>query len=237
MTPDAITLPRCGGRRNQQGFWVACSWKARRRTRVEPKEADVRKLIVQEWMTLDGVVQAPGMKDEDRSGGFEHGGWSLPYFEDASMKWVVDNLNEAGGFVLGRRTYELFAGHWPNASEEEQPMAQPLNSKPKFVATKTLTEPLDWENSTVLHGDVAKAVAALKEEDGGDLLIIGSAGLVKTLVDHDLVDEYRMMIDPLVVGGGKRLFPEDGALNELKLLGSEATETGAILATYAATKA
>ena len=197
----------------------------------------MRKLIVQEWMTLDGVVQAPGMKDEDRSGGFEHGGWSLPYFEDASLKWVVDNLNEAGGFVLGRRTYELFAGHWPNASEEEQPMAQPLNSKPKFVATKTLTEPLDWENSTVLHGDVAKAVAALKEEDGGDLLVIGSAELVKTLLDHDLVDEYRMMIDPLVVGGGKRLFPEDGALNELKLLDSEATETGAILATYAATKA
>jgi dihydrofolate reductase len=201
------------------------------------KEADVRKLIVQEWTTLDGVIQAPGMKDEDRTGGFEHGGWSLPYFEDASMKWVVDNLNEAGGFVLGRRTYELFAGHWPNASEEEQPMAQPLNSKPKFVATKTLTEPLDWENSTVLHGDVVKAVGALKEEDGGDLLVIGSAELVKTLVEHDLVDEFRMMIDPLIVGGGKRLFPDDGAMNELKLLDSEATETGAILATYAATKA
>ena len=197
----------------------------------------MRKLIVQEWMTLDGVVQAPGMKDEDTSGGFEHGGWSLPYFEDTSMKWVVDNLNEAGGFVLGRRTYELFAGHWPTASEEEQLMAQPLNSKPKFVATKTLTAPLDWENSTVLHGDVAKAVAALKEEDGGDLLVIGSAELVNTLVDHDLVDEYRVMIDPLVVGGGKRLFPEDGALSELKLLDSKATETGAILATYAATKA
>jgi dihydrofolate reductase len=207
-----------------------------RRARVKPEVADVRKLIVQAWMTLDGVMQAPGMKNEDTSGGFEHGGWSLPYFEDTSMKWVVDNLNEAGGFVLGRSTYELFAGHWPDASEEEQPMAQPLNSKPKFVATKTLTEPLDWENSTVLHGDVAKAVATLKEEDGSDLLVIGSAELVKTLVGHDLVDEYRLMIDPLVVGGGKRLFPEDGALSELKLLDSKTTETGAILATYAATK-
>jgi dihydrofolate reductase len=197
----------------------------------------VCKLMVQEWVTLDGVVQAPGMKDEDRSGGFEHGSWSLPYFEDTSMKWVVDNLNEAGGFVLGRRTYELFAGHWPNASEEEQPMAQPLNSKPKFVATKTLTEPLEWENSTILPGDVAKAVADLKEEDGDHLLVIGSAELVKTLVDHDLVDEFRMMIDPLVIGGGKRLFPEDGALNELKLIDSETTKTGAILATYAATEA
>jgi dihydrofolate reductase len=136
----------------------------------------VRKLIVQEWMTLDGVIQAPGMKDEDRSGGFEHGGWSTPYFEDTSMKWLVDNLNEAGGFVLGRRTYELFAEHWPEAPEEEQPMAKPLNSKPKFVATKTLTEPLEWENSTVLKGDMTKAVAALKKEDGGDLLVIGSSG-------------------------------------------------------------
>ncbi len=116
-------------------------------------------------------------------------------------------------------------------------MAQPLNSKPKFVATGTLTEPLDWENSTVLHGDVAKAVAALKEEEGGYLLVIGSTELVNTLVDRDLVDEYRIMIDPLVVGGGKRLFPENGALKELKLLNSKATKTGAILATYSAAKA
>ncbi len=196
----------------------------------------MRKVIVQEWMTLDGVVQAPGMKDEDRSGGFQHGGWSLPYFEDASMKWVVENLSRAGGFLLGRRTYENFAGHWPNASEEEQPMARPLNSKPKYVASTTLSEPLEWENSTLLQGDVAKAVAALKEEDGDDLLVIGSTELAKTLIEHDLVDEFRVMIDPLVVGGGKRLFPEDGSLSELKLVDSEATKTGAILATYAATE-
>jgi dihydrofolate reductase len=194
----------------------------------------MRKLIVQVWMTLDGVVQAPGMKDEDPSGGFEHGGWSLPYFEDTSMKWLVENLNGAGGYVLGRRTYETFASHWPNASDDEQPMAQPLNSKPKYVATTTLSEPLEWENSTVLRGDVAEAVAALKQEDGDHLLVIGSAELVKTLIDHGLVDEFRFMIDPLVVGGGKRLFPDDGALNELQLVESEATESGAILATYAA---
>ncbi len=196
----------------------------------------MRKVIVQEWMTLDGVVQAPGMKDEDRSGGFQHGGWSLPYFEDASMKWVVENLSQAGGFLLGRRTYEAFAGHWPNASEEEQPMARPLNSKPKYVASTTLSEPLAWENSTLLQGDVAKAVAALKEEDGDDLLVIGSTELAKTLIEHGLVDEFRVMIDPLVVGGGKRLFPEDGSLSELKLVDSTATKTGAILATYAATQ-
>jgi dihydrofolate reductase len=196
----------------------------------------MRKVIVQEWMTLDGVVQAPGMKDEDRSGGFQHGGWSLPYFEDASMKWVVENLSRAGGFLLGRRTYQSFAGHWPHASEEEQPMARPLNSKPKYVASTTLSEPLEWENSTLLQGDVAKAVAVLKEEDGDDLLVIGSTELAKTLIEHDLVDEFRVMIDPLVVGGGKRLFPEDGSLSELKLVHSEATKTGAILATYAATE-
>jgi dihydrofolate reductase len=194
----------------------------------------MRKLIVQVWMTLDGVVQAPGMKDEDPSGGFEHGGWSLPYFEDTSMKWLVENLNGAGGYVLGRRTYETFASHWPNASDDEQPMAQPLNSKPKYVATTTLSEPLEWENSTVLRGDVAEAVAVLKQEDGDHLLVIGSADLVKTLIDHGLVDEFRFMIDPLVVGGGKRLFPDDGALNELHRVESEATESGAILATYAA---
>jgi dihydrofolate reductase len=216
------------------------SWylvETKQRVGVRPGEAHVRKLIVQEWMTLDGVVQAPVMKEEDRSGGFEHGGWSVPYFEDTSTNWVVDNLNEAGGFVLGRRTYELFAGYWPNASEEEQRMAQPLNSKPKFVASKTLKGPLEWENSTLLHGDVVKAIAGLKEEDGENLLVIGSAELVKTLVDHDLVDEFRMMIDPLVVGGGKRFFPEDGAINELKLVDSETTKTGAILATYVGTEA
>ena len=108
----------------------------RRETRDETarsKEADVRKLIVQEWMTLDGVIQAPGMKDEDRSGGFEHGGWSTPYFEDTSMKWLVDNLNEAGGFVLGRRTYDIFAEHWPEAPEAEQPMAKPLTASPSSL--------------------------------------------------------------------------------------------------------
>jgi dihydrofolate reductase len=193
----------------------------------------MRKVIVQEWMTLDGVVQAPGAADEDTTGGFRHGGWHLPYFDDISMKWVVENLNEAGGFLLGRRTYEGFAGHWPNASEEEQPLAEPLNAKPKFVPTTTLTEPLEWENSSVLHGDLAEAVRALKQEKGGDLLVIGSATLVQSLIEHDLVDEFRFMIDPLVVGGGKRIFPGDGAMRPLRLVDSQVVTTGATLATYA----
>ena len=121
----------------------------------------MRKLIVDEWLTLDGVAQAPMEPEEDKRGGFEHGGWHMPYADEAFQKWVLQNLTEAGGFVLGRRTYEGFASHWPNASEEEQPVAEPLNTKPKYVATTTLAEPLEWQNSTVLHGDVKHALAAL----------------------------------------------------------------------------
>jgi dihydrofolate reductase len=193
----------------------------------------MRKAIVQEWMTLDGVVQAPGAADEDTGGGFRHGGWHLPYFDDLSMKWVLDNVSGAGGFLLGRRTYEGFASHWPNASEAEQPLAEPLNTRPKYVASRTLSEPLEWQNSTVLHGDVAEAVAALKRQDGEDLLVIGSTELARTLVEHDLVDEFRVMVDPLLVGGGKRLFRDDGARRPLRLLDSQVTTTGAIVATYA----
>ena len=193
----------------------------------------MRKVIVVEWMTLDGVVQAPGARDEDTSGGFQHGGWHLPYFDDLARSWVVDGYATAGGFLLGGRTYQNLAAYWPNASEEEQVIAQPLNPRPKYVASTTLTEPLQWQHATLLRGDVAQAVADLKRQDGGDLLAIGSPGLVQTLVEHDLVDELRVMVDPLVVGGGKRLFAEDGVLRPLRLLDSQVTTAGAILATYA----
>jgi dihydrofolate reductase len=193
----------------------------------------MRKVIVNEFMSLDGVVQAPGAVDEDTSGGFEHGGWHLRYFDDLSQKRVLESIVEAGGFLLGRRTYEIFAAYWPNAPEEEQVIAEPLNTKPKYVASTTLSDPLEWQNATVLRGDVAEAVAALKQEDGGDLHMIGSTELVQTLIDHDLVDEFRLMIDPVVLGGGKRIFREDGSLRTLRLVDSEVTTTGAVLATYA----
>jgi dihydrofolate reductase len=125
----------------------------------------MRKVVVDEWMSLDGVVQAPGAAEEDTTGGFHHGGWHLRYFDEASRKWVLDYLTEAGGFLLGRRAYENFAAYWPNASEEEQPVAQPLNSKPKYVASTTLSEPLEWENSSVPRGEIADAVRALKQDD------------------------------------------------------------------------
>ena len=193
----------------------------------------MRRVIVNEWMSLDGVVQAPGAPDEDRSGGFEHGGWHQRYFDDLSRKQALDTIIEAGGFLLGRRTYEVFAAYWPNAPEEEQVIAEPLNTKAKFVASTTLSEPLEWQNSTLLEGDVAAAVAALKREHSDDLHVIGSTKLVQTLIEHDLVDEFRVMIDPVVLGGGKRLFPDDGGLRPLRLIDSQVTTTGAIMASYA----
>jgi dihydrofolate reductase len=194
----------------------------------------MRKLVVNEFMSLDGVAQAPGGADEDPSGGFAHGGWHMRYMEDeVARKRVLESIVEAGGFVLGRRTYEIFAAYWPNASEDEQVIAEPLNTKPKYVASRSLTEPLEWQNSTLLQGDVAEAVAALKQENGGDLHVIGSTELVKTLFEHGLVDELRLMIDPVIVGGGKRIFRDDGALRLLRLVDSEVATTGAILATYA----
>ena len=193
----------------------------------------MRKVIVNEFMSLDGVVQAPGGADEDPSGGFGHGGWHLGYFDDVSRKWVLDSIVEAGGFLLGRRTWEIFAAYWPNASEEEQVIAVPLNTKPKYVASRTLSDPLEWQSSTVLRGDLAEAVAALKQQDGGDLHVIGSADLVRSLIEHDLVDELRLMVDPVLLGGGKGIFRADGARRPLRLVDGEVTSTGAILATYA----
>jgi dihydrofolate reductase len=196
----------------------------------------MRRVIVNEFVSLDGVAQAPGGEEEDTSGGFAHGGWSMQYMDEPAMSTVLASIKEAGGFLLGRRTYEIFASYWPNAPEEEQVVAEPLNTKPKYVASRTLDSPLQWQNSTLLEGDVADAVAALKQEDGGDIHVIGSLDLLKTLLEHDLVDELRLMIDPVALGGGKRLFPEDGTMRPLQLVDSQVTSTGAILATYARAK-
>jgi dihydrofolate reductase len=194
----------------------------------------MRKLIVNEFLSLDGVSQAPGGADEDPSGGFAHGGWHMQYMEEETARqWVLRGIFEASGFVLGRRTYEIFAAYWPNAPEEEQVIAEPLNSKPKYVASTTLSEPLEWENSTLLQGDVAEAVAALKQADGGELHTIGSTEFVQTLIEHELVDEFRLMFDPVLLGGGKRIFRDDGLRRPLRLVDAQTASTGAILATYA----
>jgi dihydrofolate reductase len=193
----------------------------------------MRKVIVSEWMTLDGVVQAPMSPGEDADGGFRHGGWHLPHAGDAAFqRRVAETVGSAGGFIFGRRTYENFAAFWPNAPRDQAILADPLNERPKYVASTTLSEPLGWRNSTLLRGDVAQAVAALKREEGGDLLVIGSTRLVQTLIEHELLDELRLIIDPVLAGGGKRAFRDDGVLRRLRLTHSEVTATGSLILTY-----
>lgn len=195
----------------------------------------MRRVIVNEWMSLDGVVQAPIGVQEDTDGGFAHGGWHLPHAGDAALQQrMIDTIRSAGGFLLGRRTYESFAAHWPNASPAEQVIAEPLNTQPKYVASTTLSAPLAWANATLLGGDVPSAIAALKRQPGGDLVVFGSTRLVPTLLAHDLVDVLQLTIDPVILGTGKRIFNEEGALRALRLTDSLVTSTGAILATYTA---
>jgi dihydrofolate reductase len=190
----------------------------------------MRRVIVDEFLSLDGVAQAPGGADEDTSGGFAHGGWQMQYPADEVLRQqVVENIVEAGAFLLGRRTYEIFAAYWPN--EGPQQLAEPLNAKPKYVVSTTLTEPLGWQNSTLV--DVPDGVRELKQGDGGDLHVIGSTELVRSLLEHDLVDELRLMIHPVVLGGGKRIFRDDGVLKQFRLVDGQVTETGIVFAKYA----
>jgi dihydrofolate reductase len=192
----------------------------------------MRKLVVNEFLTLDGVMQAPGAADEDRSGGFEHGGWQLSYFDDVFAKAVVVGMAEAGGFIFGRKTWETFAAYWPTAPAEEQEVAKPLNALPKYVASRTLREPLAWNNSKPITGDVVEGVRLLKQQSGKDLHLIGSGDLAQTLIGNDLVDEYRLMIHPIVLGSGKRLFRDGNARRPLALVESTTSTTGVLIATY-----
>jgi dihydrofolate reductase len=190
----------------------------------------MRKLVVSEFLTLDGVMQAPGGADEDRRGGFEHGGWQTSSMDEEEGASIDEGLASAGGLLLGRVTYEIFAGYWP--SSDEEPIAGILNAMPKYVASTTLQEPLGWNNSNLIKGDVADGVATLKEELGKDLRVIGSGQLAQTLMERDLVDEYHLMIHPVVLGSGQRLFREGGRKVPLRLVNSTTTGTGVQIATY-----
>jgi len=190
----------------------------------------MRKLTVSEFVSLDGVMQAPGGADEDTEGGFRHGGWQMGYFDDVAGERIGASMAQTGAFLLGRRTYEIFASYWPTQSDDD-PFAKILNGLPKYVASTTLGEPLAWQNSTLLQGDVAKAVAELKEGKGGNIVVLGSGGLVQTLYENDLVDEYSLMIHPIVLGSGKKLFREVPR-KPLKLADSVTTSTGVVMATY-----
>jgi dihydrofolate reductase len=190
------------------------------------------RIVLSEFLTLDGVMQAPGGKDEDRSGGFEHGGWQMDnhYIDDVGGQAVMQSFEGADGLLLGRRTYEIFASYWPKSDEE--PIAGVMNNMKKYVASTTLKSPLEWQNSELLEGDTVEAVGALKDQPGRDLLVIGSGDLAQTLIGSDLVDEYRLMIHPIVVGGGKRLFRDGNPLAKLTLVDSKMTTTGVAILTY-----
>jgi dihydrofolate reductase len=191
----------------------------------------MRKVIVSEFLTLDGVMQAPGDPEEDRSGGFEHGGWQLPYFDDVAGSAISEGMAAAGGYLLGRKTYEIFAAFWPSQPDDDS-FAATLNSLPKYVASTTLKEPLKWQNSTLIKGDVAEEVAELKQGPGKDLQVIGSGDLAQTLMQAGLVDEYQLMVHPIVLGSGLRLFREGSPKIPLRLVDSKTTGTGVLILTY-----
>ena len=188
------------------------------------------KLVVTTFVTLDGVYQAPGGPEEDRSGGFEQGGWLAPHFDEAAGAFMGDVFRRAGSFLLGRKTYEIFAGYWPKVTDENNPVASALNRLPKYVASRSL-EKAEWQHSTVVR-DVPSDVAALKEEPGGELQVHGSGNLIRTLLEHDLVDVYNLLVFPVVLGAGKRLFPEGVTPTGLRLTQSQRTEKGVVILSY-----
>lgn len=191
----------------------------------------MRKLVAGAFVTLDGVMQAPGGPDEDRDGGFPHGGWLVPYFDEAFATIMAEWTKRAGAYLLGRRTYEIFAGSWPNATDPADESAVALNTRPKYVASRTLDR-VEWNNSTLLDGDVAAAVAKLKAEDGGEIQVHGSSVLVQTLLESDLVDEIRIWTFPVLLGTGKRFFGEGTIPLGLRLTETRTNTTGAVLHVY-----
>jgi dihydrofolate reductase len=194
------------------------------------KGEHMSKIVVFENLTLDGVMQAPGRPDEDRRGGFEHGGWALPFADQVMGKAAAESMATSAALLFGRRTYEDFYAVWP--SRTDNPYTEVLNKSQKYVVSTTLKEPLPWSNSTLLKGDVADAVSRLKEQPGKDLVILGSGDLVNSLMRRNLIDEYVLQIYPLILGSGRRLFNDSGPMAALRLIDSKTTTTGVVMATY-----
>ena len=192
------------------------------------------ELTIVESLSIDGVMQAPGRPDEDTRDGFEHGGWAVPYADAVMGRAMAERMGGGGAIVLGRRTYEDLYGYWPK--QKDNPYTETLNRTQKYVASTTLHEPLPWESSTLLEGDVVEAVAGLKREEE-HLTVIGSGELVRSLMDRALVDEFLLLLHPLVLGSGRRLFPDDGALAHLELTDLLTTTTGVVIGTYRAAAA
>lgn len=188
----------------------------------------MRKLIVNTFITLDGVMQAPGGPPEDPTGGFTYGGWSVNYWDDIMGQIMGEYMAQPSELLLGRKTYEIFASHWPYSKE---PGADQLNNAKKYVASRKLNK-VEWNNSTLLKGDVVQGIKQLKQQDAPELQVHGSSNLIQTLLKHNLVDEFRLWIFPVVIGKGKRLFDQGTVPSGLKLAGSKTSSTGVIIATY-----
>jgi dihydrofolate reductase len=191
----------------------------------------MRKLVVLSFITLDGVMQAPGGPEEDTSGGFKYGGWVVGYGDDFLGKVMDAQMAEPFDLLLGRKTYEIFAGYWPHAKSEDQPLADRLNEAKKYVVSRTLSR-LVWKNSTLIKGDIVDEIRKLKEQDGPEIQVHGSSNLIQTLLKSDLVDEFRLKMFPVTIGMGKRLFGEGTIPASFKLLESKVSTTGVIVATY-----
>jgi dihydrofolate reductase len=190
------------------------------------------KLTTTTFVSVDGVMQGIGAPDEDRSGGFERGGWTTPLFDKETATYLNEIYARADAFLFGRRTYEIFAGSWGTVADPRiNPIATALHSRPKYVASTTLTDPR-WADTTVLSGDIAAAVGALKAKSGGELQVHGSGALIRSLLDDDLVDEFNLFIFPVVVGQGTRLFPDTGPDRALELVDSRATPIGVTIQVY-----
>jgi len=189
------------------------------------------RLAVTMSMTLDGVIQAPALPDEDERGGFAHGGWAVPYNDPVMGELMGEGMARTGALLLGRRTYESLYAYWTKQTDGN-PFTESLNNTQKYVASRTLTEPLPWINSTLLEGDAVDAVARLKQRPGEDLAVIGSGELVQALIRASLVDAYTLLIHPIALGPGRRLFPDDGTVAKLRLVKSVPTTTGVLIATY-----
>jgi dihydrofolate reductase len=191
------------------------------------------RIVLSDFMSLDGVVQAPGGRKEDTDGGFEHGGWSMRFFDVEAMGPVIDEaMRSTEALLFGRRTWQTMAAAWPGRAGD--PFADQMNAIPKYVASRTLTQDdLDWTNSTLLPADdVLGAVRELRARDGGDIQVMGSSALAAQLVGNDLVDEYRLMLEPILLGGGKRLFPDDGRARRLELVSATTSSTGVVICRY-----